>query len=224
MFIVKKRFFIAFIFLAAVISNCFADYITDIPVETIEGTLTNPPLQKPYKYDIGFSNLEMNIELRLCQRGLDPASSLAQFWEAGIEDTWSHKFDIVDRDFHYHINFNVVFYSEMSDLVHSQINWNPASTGRDVAHEVGHLIGLYDEYDGDWADPTNPIFDSTSIMSDLGGTVYDRHYQAFLDWVKPYADGRRLSLTEYDAEIPEPATVFLLGLGILLQRKKTVKH
>ncbi|MBU1518489.1 MAG: hypothetical protein KJ757_03870 [Planctomycetes bacterium] len=225
MFIVK-RFFIAFILSAAVISNCFADYIHDIPVETIEGTLTSPLYEPHYEYDISFSNLQMNIELRLYRRGLDPA--LAQFWEAGIENTWNHKFDIADRDFHYHINFDVVFCSVLSSSVHHSIDWAYNTTDRDAAHKVGHLIGLYDEYTGGMLDLSNPIFDSTSIMSDLGTAVYDRHYQAFLDWVEPYADGRRLFLTEYGAdwsnpEIPEPASAFLVicGAGLLgLQNRK----
>lgn len=230
MFILKKHFFVVFIFFSVVVSNCFADYIHDVPTETIEGTLISPPYELHYGYDIGFSNLEMNIQLRLYQRDLDPA--LSQFWETGIENTWNHKFDIVDRDFHYHINFDVVFCDVISSSVHNQINWIFGYNSQAAAHEVGHLIGLYDEYSGGLlVDLSNPIFDSTSIMSDLGSTVYDRHYQAFLDWAKPAADGRRLFLVEYDAdwvnpEVPEPATIFLLALGVILQRKKTpdTKH
>jgi hypothetical protein len=186
--------------------------------------LTSPPYEKLYKYDISFSNLELNVELRLYQRGLDPDSSLAQFWKASIENIWDNKFDIIDRDFHYHINFTVVFCGQLTSSVHSQVNWSASDSTRDIAHDVGNLIGLYDEYDGILINPSDPIYDSTSIMSDIGYNVYNRHYQAFFDWVKPYADGRRLFLAEYDADwvnptIPEPATVFLFGLGLLLYRK-----
>ncbi len=224
MFIVK-RFFIVFILSAVIVSGCFADYIHDIPVETISGTLTSTIYELDYKYDIGFSNLEMNIELRLYQRNIDPDSSLAQSWKAAIENIWDKKFDIIDRDFHYHINSTVVFYSQLTSAVHSQVDWSASDSTRDIAHDVGHLIGLYDEYDGGLlVNPENPVYDDTSIMSDIGDNVYDRHYQAFLDWVKPHADGRRLFLAEYDPDwvnptIPEPATVFLFGLGLLLYRK-----
>jgi hypothetical protein len=230
MFIVKRRFLAVFLLsVAAVGSNCFADYIADIPVETIEGTLTSTPYEWDYGYDIGFSNLEMDIELRLYQRGLDPTSDLAQLWETGIENTWNHKFDIADRNFRYHINFDVVFLNELSSFVHHSISWTSDTSGQAAAHKAGHLIGLYDEYSGGWVNLSNEIIDMNSIMGDPDGAACSRHYQAFLNWVKPAAEGRKLSLVEYDAdwpnpEIPEPATIFLLGLGILLQRKTAAKH
>ena len=229
MCIVKRQFFIVFILSAAVVSNCFADYIADIPVERIEGTLTSPPYEWDYGYDISFSNLEMNITLKLCHRDIDPASDLAQLWEAGIENTWNHKFDIVDRNFHYHINFDAIFYSNDSNDYHS-IHWDTGLSGQAAAHEVGHLIGLYDEYIDGKVDPLNEIIDSNSIMGDLTGDALARHYQGFLEWVTPYADGRKLFLVEYNAnwvnptEVPEPATILLLTLGVILQRRTSVKH
>jgi hypothetical protein len=228
MFILKRRFFIAFILSAVIVSGCFADYIHDIPVETIAGMLmTSPSYEKPYKYDISFSNLEMNITLKLHRRGLDPASPLVQFWETSIENIWNHKFDIFDKKarYHYHINFDAVFYSDESSEYH-MLDWTVGLSGREAAHEAGHLIGLYDEYDGPFINPSNPIYDSTSIMSDIGYNVYHRHYEAFLDWLllQPAAADRQLSLVTYDPDwvnppIPEPATVFLFGLGLLLYRK-----
>ncbi|PKL48461.1 MAG: hypothetical protein CVV39_04325 [Planctomycetes bacterium HGW-Planctomycetes-1] len=232
MFISKKRFFIAFILSVAIVSGCFADYIHDIDVNTISGTLTGPLYTLDYKYNIGFSNLELNVELRLYKRGLDPDSSLAQSWEAGIENFWNGKFDIYDKSSRcrYRINFDVVFCSQLTSSVHSKVDWDIASASRDVAHNVGHLLGLYDEYDGPLVNPENPVYDSTSIMSDIGTTVYKEHYNAFLDWLllKPDAADRNLYLVTYDPDwvnppIPEPATVFLLGLGLFLCRGKLSK-
>ncbi|MFC1758797.1 hypothetical protein ACFL2H_08520 [Planctomycetota bacterium] len=87
--------------------------------------------------------------------------------------------------------------------------WDVSLQGRFVAHEIGHLLGIYDEYGPDGTilpsgamgcnvgavdsaqHPTNPIQDCTSIMGSLeNGTVAkERHYQHFLNWLNGHGTG-----------------------------------
>jgi hypothetical protein len=221
---VEKYFVLVFLIsVAAVTANSFATpYIPDIPVQTIEGTAT-----RNYSYDIGFNNLGMNIKLCLWVRG-NPDPSLMQMWEDSIENMWDKKFDIVDRSFRYHINFDVVLLSQPTGSFHNFVFWDSQDSGNYAAHEVGHMIGLYDEYSGGAVSSLNPTIDITSIMGSpdgiSGGVACARDYQAFVDWVQPAANWRRLSLDDYNPSwvnppIPEPATLLLLGLGVIFQLK-----
>lgn len=174
--------------------------------------------------------------------GYDPGSVLEQTWENGIENMWTRKFDIVDGDFHYHVNFDTAFFHSSAGSIHhtvvvtygqgsgNMLNWYTTSAwgsqynGAYVAHEVGHMFSLYDEYSGGAVNPSDPLIDYSSIMGSLAGIPYERHYQPFMDWLQPAASGRQLYLDNYDPgwvnpEIPEPAAWLLLALGALLQRK-----
>ncbi len=188
----------------------------------------------------------MNIQLQILLRGSAPDSSLLQTWEDGIENMWSKKFDVADRSFRYHINFDVSFTTEASGSIDQSVlvidgqgsgnmfNWYTISdqgaeyNGQAAAHEFGHMLGLYDEYTSGMLDPSDFI-DTTSIMGSLDGITYTRHYQAFLDWLQPAANGRKLSLTAYDPDwvnptIPEPASAAIMTLGGLLFALKRRKR
>ncbi|MDD5011715.1 MAG: PEP-CTERM sorting domain-containing protein, partial [Phycisphaerae bacterium] len=155
---------------------------------------------------------------------------------------WSRIFDIVDGDFHYHVNFDAAFFYSSADSTHHTVTvingqgsgdmlhwyttsaWGPQYNGAYVAHEVGHMFSLYDEYSGGAVNPSDPLIDYSSIMGSLASVVYERHYQPFLDWLQPEASGRELYLDDYDPswvnpEIPEPATLFLLGFGAVILKK-----
>jgi hypothetical protein len=245
MFFRKRHFLTVTLFLVIVYTNSFASllYIPDIPTETVSGYRSSPPYGWTYKFDAGFSDLEMNVQLRILLYGYAPGSALMQTWEDGIESMWSRKFDIADGDFHYHVNFDTVFYTSPSSNIHHTIEviqgqgsgdmlhwytisaWGSQYNGAYAAHEAGHMFSLYDEYIGGAVDPLNPIIDNSSIMGSLDGIAYERHYQPFLDWLQPAASGRQLYLVEYDPfwinpEIPEPATFFIVGLGGLILLRK----
>jgi hypothetical protein len=232
---VKKHFVLVFLIsVAAVAAESFATlpYISDIPVQTIKGTASSSQYSWDYRYDIGFSNLEMNVKLCILAKG-NPDSSLVQMWQDSIENMWDKKFDIVDRSFRYHINFDVVFLSQPTSPFHDVVYWDSQTSENYAAHAAGHMIGLYDEYSGGEVSSLAPIIDSGSIMGSpdgiSGGIACSRDYQAFLDWVQPMANGRRLSLDAYNPSwvnpaIPEPATLLLLGLGVIFQLKATRRN
>ncbi|MBA7671764.1 hypothetical protein ES703_79927 [subsurface metagenome] len=209
--------------------------ISDIPMQTVQGYRTSPPYEWTYAFDIGFSDLQLDIEIGIGLTGDDPGSDLRLVWENGIEGMWGLQYDIIDDYFHYHVNFDVVFPIDPYVSVHhtvtvidgqgsgDMLNWYTTSAwgeeynGVYVAHEVGHMFSLYDEYTGGAQDPSNPIVDYSSIMGDLRGVTKERHYDPFLNWLQAMAPDHELTIGEYDPDwvIPEPATVLLLGLGSL---------
>lgn len=245
MIIPKKYLVIIFLFpilTACTISFANPIYVNDIITQTVQGYRSSPPYGWTYKYDIGFSNLELNVQLRILLTGYNPGSALEQIWGNGIESAWDRKFDIVDGSFKYHVNFDTTFLHSLTDTIHhtvtvisgqgsgNMLNWYTTSAwgaeynGAYVAHEVGHMFSLYDEYSGGAVNPSSPLIDYTSIMGSLAGETYQRHYQPFLSWLQPAAPGRSLYLEDYDPlwinpPIPEPATVLLLTLGGLVLRK-----
>jgi hypothetical protein len=244
MFVTKRHLFTATLSLLIVVASTFATpvYITDIPTQTVSGYRSSPPYGWTYKFDMGFSDLELNVQLRILLTGFNPGSAFEETWESGIENMWARKFDIVDGDFHYHVNFDTAFSHSSADSTHHNVTvingqgggdmlhwyttsaWGSPYNGAYVAHEVGHMFSLYDEYSGGAVNPSDPLIDYSSIMGSLAGIPYERHYQPFLDWLQPAASGRQLYLDGYDPywvnpEIPEPATWLLLAIGALLQRK-----
>jgi hypothetical protein len=229
------RDFIVFtiILTAARTSLAYIPPISDMPVQTIQGYRSSPPYGWTYAYDVGFSDLELNVEIDIRLVGADPGEGLLSAWETGIENMWSRKFDILDETqdlisdpYHYHVNFDVVFPEEPASPAHHTVTvvagqgsgnmltwyttsaWGSQYNGAYVAHEVGHMFSLYDEYPGGAQNPANPIVDYGSIMGSLAAPAKERHYEPFLNWLEQMVPDRDLSIGKYDPtwEIPEPST------------------
>lgn len=217
--------------------------ISNITVQKVQGSRSSPPYGWTYAYDIGFSNLEVNVGIGIRLTGYTPSSTLKAVWENGIESMWGRQFDIIDTegsfDYHYHVNFDVRFYDYTTSSAYhtvtvtngtgsgNMLNWYTTSAwgeyynGAYVAHEVGHMFSLYDEYSGGAVNPTNPIIDYSSIMGSLAEGAKDRHYNPFLSWLQSKAPGHQLSIGEYDPDwvIPEPSSLLLLALGSILLKR-----
>ena len=90
--------------------------------------------------------------------------------------------------------------------------WPNSYQGVLAAHEVGHMIGLYDEYYGGAIDPVTQFRATNALMADLG-PVRGRYYSGMLGWLEG-ASGRDLTLAPAP-EVPEPSSITLVAIGIL---------
>ncbi len=141
------------------------------------------------EYDIEFTDdreLKVTLDVHLFgDPAVDPdGNNLRAIWKNGIEDVWSGQYEIVDGIHRYPINFEVNWV-ESDESPDVRVEVHTGSEGFDsgnfftdrsnrfsghadvAAHEAGHWMGLYDEYN-----PQNsgepawwPLYDSADATS-----------------------------------------------------------
>jgi hypothetical protein len=95
------------------------------------------------------------------------------------------------------------------------LNWYTGDGAGVNAHEVGHMMGLYDEYIGGAVDKyPNPTLSNDGVMGlgalNLNPVMYSRYYQQYYDYMKKLnRDGDFILLA-----VPEPSQILLLTLGL----------
>jgi hypothetical protein len=120
-----------------------------------------------YQYGVSFESNQLVAHIRVDLVGDAPigphGEDLAAIWEAGIESAWNGQYEIADGINHYPIVIDVEWVDANADYVvtvHSgngNVNatnfytGNPSGWGFErqgiiAAHEAGHWLGLYDEY------------------------------------------------------------------------------
>jgi hypothetical protein len=182
----------------------------------------NPDYAWTSRYDISYISfvgqtlrIKINIQLRNDSKYPVPALELAALkvqWKDGIEGIWSNRYDITDVGglYTYRIEVTINWVNANPDYVvnvnatkgrsnmlewYTQTRWGPQYQDEIAAHEVGHMLGLYDEYLPDGAlDPSTRFTTTNSLMADLGPTRI-WHYEQILEWLETRS-GRDLSLAQ----------------------------
>jgi len=107
-------------------------------------------------------------------------------WKAAIDDTWNDRFYVEADDGELPILFDVRFTHRDPHhrvVIHpgrwnpDQHNWYINTPPSIVAHEIGHMIGAYDEYRGGALSSDQPLIDPKSIMGSRSekGKALPRH-------------------------------------------------
>ena len=197
-----------------------------IPWETRTGHNRSGATGWTYSYDIGVFNDVLMVDVDIALAGVDPGASLRTRWECGIEGIWS-----TDR-FSVPIVFNVDwvgltsshdqrvtvrsgpgFWNLRTWYITDAGDWGDSYHEEFAAHEYGHMISLWDEYEGAAVDPLTGRVNTGGLMDTLDGSTLDYYYAPFLTW---YEERRAaLGIPEPRTIIPEPGTIMLLGVGVV---------
>jgi hypothetical protein len=153
-----------------------------------------------YGYDIKVANRQVIVRVAI---NLVPAKGVARpdldrvkpVWEEGIERVWSNKYALRTNDERqYPIVIDVSFRGPgfHHDVIvrpgsgrTDELNWNIDDSPEIVAHEFGHMLGFYDEYEKGALAPHDAVIDPGSIMASNpaeGAATFERHYEPFRQW------------------------------------------
>lgn len=129
-------------------------------------------------------------------------------WEAAIASTWNNRFEAVidERKLPVHFNVNFSHHQPHQRVIirpgiwrPNQHNWYVNMPAAMVAHEIGHMLGAYDEYRGGALEPGNPVIDADSIMgaAPANGVAYSRHLALLKKHLLDRFENSEVSIREY---------------------------
>jgi len=114
------------------------------------------------KYDISFTDGKLTVWLNIELTGANPGEDLKKIWREGIENMYNKKYDIVDGEYRYPIEFKVNWVTsnphhtvnvvqgegnyDMSTWYTICYDWGEDYNDEAAAHEAAHMWGEYDEY------------------------------------------------------------------------------
>lgn len=196
-----------------------------IDEEQIFGTKYGTEKTWDYNYFISFNGNDILVSLNLMLTGnLSLATpDVISFWENSIENTWyTNRFEVpivVDVNFFTAsspdlppINYEINVQSGFAET--DMVNWSPAFIDfvDPTAHEVGHMFGLFDEFDGgEYRSASVEYRDTGGLMHMATGPTLDHYYDDFNNWYLQ------------ESQAPEPkifAGVLIFLILALLQKNR----
>ena len=181
--------------------------------QSFDGTALTKQVNIGFVFDSGFSDGQK--------------SAFRAVAVTNIESIWNNKFLITDtannRSFPLAVAvmtagpaFNQTVTVHPGSARGDALNWHAASfTPQVMAHEFGHMIGLFDEYVGGSINKhPHPTLSNAGLMG-LGALndkpeMLPRYYQSYLDFMNVLNPGGSFALTV----APEPSIFFLVVSGI----------
>ena len=180
-----------FVFTCLLISSVCHAQTTDIRREMLTG---NTRWQSAFQLNTSADKVVIRINISLLPAGEVNRVALKQrteLWKAAIDETWNDRFYVETDTGKLPVYFDIRFTHRDPHhrvVIHAgrwnpdQHNWYVNSPPTIIAHEIGHMIGAYDEYRGGALSPDQPLIDTNSIMGSRAekGVAIPRH----LDLVK----------------------------------------
>ncbi len=181
--------------------NKSSDVVTYLPMERVMEEYTGDngfSWKSGYEIGLDKGNVIVRVAINLVPaKGVKKMelTRAKKIWKDGIERIWSEKFALkTASNKYYPIIVNVRF--KGADLQHDvivrpgagrtdELNWNILDSQELVAHEFGHMLGLYDEYKGGTLNQNTAIIDSMGIMGANPGQealTRTRYYEPFRRW------------------------------------------
>ena len=132
------------------------------------------------RFDVRLTRQSVDVTLRI-KLVAGPGVSQPQIrrlqstWEPAVEEIWSNRFALVmdgtarpiriDLQFAALDEHYTVVVKNALPASADQLHWSRFSDARVIAHEVGHMLGAYDDYRGGGQRPENPQVDRLCVYA-----------------------------------------------------------
>ncbi|PLX38033.1 MAG: hypothetical protein C0606_07255 [Hyphomicrobiales bacterium] len=159
------------------------------------------------RYDLQFGGQAFNIKLKVDLVGDDPGT-LASVWLNGANSIWNNNVCFADGKRMYEVKFDMDWVNSGAHQVvtvvdgygrtnmttwYTSTSWDASYQDQIAAHEVGHMLGNFDEYSG--GATYNGYTTTGSLMSDLVVDDMERYYWGVEYFAEQYS-GLTLSTVE----------------------------